>query len=114
MERLLLATFGTILIATATSPAMANRNVVNFKVAQNQVQQNITPFNLVSLAYQGKFKKQGVPSYNLLLKAIRFGEISGKDLVEHGISTGRLSSETINNSEYIKAVDSQLQNLSKS
>ena len=114
MERLLLAAVGTILIATtATSPALANKTAANSNISQNQVQKNITPFNLVSLAYRGEFKSQGVSGYHSLLSAIRFGEVSGKDLVKHGIDTGRLSAQTINNSSYISSVDYQLQELSR-
>ena len=114
MERLLLAAVTTILIATtATPPALANKTAVNLNVSHNQVQKNITPFNLVSLAYQGEFKNQGVGGYNSLLTAIRFSEISGNDLVKYGIDTGRLSAETINDSDYINSVDSQLQQLSR-
>ena len=114
MERLLLAAVGTILIATtATPPVLANKTAANLNITQNQVQKNITPFNLVSLAYQGKFKNQGVGGYNSLLTAIRFDEISGKDLVKIGIDTGRLSAETINDSSYIVSVDSQLKKLPK-
>ncbi|MEO0686921.1 MAG: hypothetical protein AAFY76_18220, partial [Cyanobacteria bacterium J06649_11] len=112
MERLLLAVVGTILIAnTATPSALANKAAVNPNIVQNQVKKNITPFNLVSLAYRGEFKIQGVGGYNSLLTAVRFGEVSGKDLVQHGIDSGRLSSDKINNSRYIKAVEYQLQNL---
>ncbi len=114
MKRLLLAAVGTILIATtATPPVLANKTAVNSNVVQSQIQNNITPFNLVSLAYQGEFKNQDVPGYNSLLTAIRFGEISAKDLVKHGIDAGRLSPDTINDSEYISAVNSQLKRLSK-
>lgn len=113
MERLLLAAVGTILIATTATPVLANKAAANSNITQSQIQKNTTPFNLVSLAYQGKFKNQGVDGYNSLLTAIRFGEISGKDLVNIGIDTGRLSAETINDSGYISSVDSQLQKLPK-
>ena len=114
MERLLLAAVGTILIATtATPPALANKTAANSNVTQNQVQKNITPFNLVSFAYRGGFKPQGVSGYHSLLTAIRFGEVSGKELVKHGIDTGRLSAQTINDTSYVSAVDSQLQQLSR-
>lgn len=114
MERLLLATIGTILVATTATPsALANKTAANSNVTQNQVVKNITPFNLVSFAYRGEFKNQGIPGYHSLLDAVRFGEISGKDLVKHGIDSGRLSPETINNSGYIQAVEYQLQGLSR-
>ena len=115
MQRLFLATIGTILIATTgATPALAKKAAFNSNVNQNQVVKNLTPFNLVSLAYRGQFKNQGVGGYHSLLTAVRFGEISGKDLVKHAIDTGRLSPDTINNSGYIKAVEFQLQDLSRS
>ncbi|MGD1873132.1 MAG: hypothetical protein ACFB02_08795 [Mastigocoleus sp.] len=115
MQRLLIAAFGTFAIAiTATSPALANKTAVNSNLTQNQVVKDITPFNLVALAYQGKFRSQGIPGYNSLLASIRFGEVSGKDLVQRGIDSGRLSKETIDDSGYVRAVEYQLQSLSRS
>ena len=111
MLRLLFATIGTILIAaTATQPALANKTAINSsEVTRNQAINNITPVNLVSLAYRGQLK--GVSGYQLLLNDIAFGKMSGKDLVQHGIDSGRLSPETINDSKYIKAVEYKLQDL---
>lgn len=118
MERLLLAAVGTIFIATtATPPVLANKTAANSNITQNitqkQIKENITPFNLVSLAYQGEFKTQGVGGYNSLITAILFDEVSGKDLVQIGIDTGRLSANTINDSSYISSVNSQLKKLPK-
>ncbi|MCJ8280117.1 MAG: hypothetical protein MJK14_09445 [Rivularia sp. ALOHA_DT_140] len=114
MERLLLAVVGTILIAnTATPSALANKAAVNPNIVQNQVKKNITPFNLVSFAYRGEFKNQGVGGYNSLLTAVRFGEVRGKDLVQYGIDSGRLSVDTINNSGYIASVEFILQDLAR-
>lgn len=114
MERLLLAALGTVLIATTATPsALAKKVTVNSQVTQNQIQKQITPFNLVSLAYRGTFKNQGVGGYNSLLTDVKFGQVSGKDLVRLAIDTGRLSDNTINDSGYVAAVDYQLQNLAR-
>ena len=110
MVRSLFATIGTILIATtAIQPALASKTVVNSKAIQNQVVKNVTPVNLVSLAYRGQLK--GVSGYHSLLNTLASGKMSGKDLVKHGIDSGRLSPETINNSGYIKAVEYNLRDL---
>ena len=104
MVRLLFATIGTFLFATtAIQPALANKNVVASKVGQNQVVKNITPFNLVVLAYRGQI--QGISGYHSLLNSIAFKEVTGKDLVQYGIDNGRLSPETIDNSDYIRTVE---------
>ena len=110
MVRSLFATIGTILIATTViQPALANKATATSKLTQNQVIKNITPVNLVSLAYRGQIK--GVPGYDSLLNDIAFNKMSGKDLVQRGIDSGRLSPETINDSGYIKAVEYSLQDL---
>lgn len=113
MVRLLFATIGTFLFATtAIQPALASKDIVDSKVGQSQVIKNITPVNLVDLAYRGKIK--GVSGYHSLLESIAHKKMTGKDLVQHGIDSGRLSPETINNSSYIKAVEYRLQKLSRS
>ena len=110
MRRLFLAAIGTILVSTATiQPALANKTSANFNATQSQVTKNATPFQLVNLAYRGQLK--GLAGYNSLLNALKFGDIDGKDVVQHGIDSGRLSPETIDNSGYIAVVDQKLQNL---
>ncbi len=109
MTRLFLAAIGTILVSTAAiQPALANKTSVN-NVIQNQAVKNATPFQLVNLAYRGELK--GLAGYNSLLNAIKFGNIDGKDVVQYGIDSGRLSPETINNSGYIAVVEEKLQDL---
>ncbi len=110
MVRLMLAAIGTILIGTtAALPAFANETDVDSNVTQDEVVTNVTPFKLVSLAYRGQLK--GLSGYNSLLNEVQFGEISGKDVVQYGIDSGKLSAETINNSGYIEVVDNKLQDL---
>ena len=110
MTRLFLAAIGTILVSTATiQPALANKTSVNSNVTQNQAVNNATPFQLVNLAYRGQLK--GLAGYNSLLNAVKFGNVDGKDVVQYGIDSGRLSPETINNSGYIAVVEEKLQDL---
>lgn len=110
MVRLMLAAMVTILIGTtATLPAFANETDADSNAAQDEVVTNVTPFKLVSLAYRGQL--EGLSGYNSLLNDVQFGEISGKDIVQYGIDSGKLSAETINNSGYIEVVDNKLQDL---
>lgn len=112
MTRLFLAAIGTILVSTAAiQPASANKTSVNSNVTQNQIVKNTTPFQLVNFAYRGQLK--GLAGYNSLLNSLKFGNIDGKDVVQHGIDSGRLSSETINNSAYVAVVEQKLQDLLK-
>ncbi|MGD1909889.1 MAG: hypothetical protein ACFB2X_03200 [Rivularia sp. (in: cyanobacteria)] len=110
MVRLMVAAIGTILIGTTTAlPAFANETTGNSNVTQNKTVTNVTPFKLVTFAYRGQL--EGLSGYNSLLNAVKFGEIDGKDVVQYGIDSGRLSAETINNSKYIAVVDNKLQEL---
>jgi hypothetical protein len=68
----------------------------------------VTPFNLVGLAYQGFLKDQGIPSGGVLLNLYQNREITGKELVEGAVKANRLSPEVLNDSGYIAAVDNQL------
>ena len=110
MKRLFLVAIGTILVGTAAiQPAEANKVSANASVTQNQAIKNATPFQLVNLAYRGQLK--GLDGYFSLLNELKFGNIDGKDVVQHGIDSGRLSPETINNSSYVATVEVKLQDL---
>ena len=73
----------------------------------------ITPFNLVSGSYQGRFEGQGIPSYHSFLQAVRTDKIEAEDLVKSAIAAGRLSKETLTDSSYLNSVDALLDNLDK-
>ena len=70
-----------------------------------------TPFDLVSLAYQGFLESEGVPKFNRLIFAYRTGRITAEDLVQGAIDTRRLPAEAINNQRYLSSVERQLDDL---
>jgi hypothetical protein len=74
--------------------------------------EDITPFNLVGLAYQGLFKDQGIPSADSLITDYQTGKISALDVVKGAVEAQRLSPDFLNDSEYIAAVGNQLDGLS--
>ncbi len=75
-----------------------------------------TPINLVNLARNGYFQEQGIPSHMAFKKAIgrspRFaiarGQVKGKDVVQAAIEANRISAELLNDSNYVRSVDRQL------
>lgn len=71
----------------------------------------ITPFNLVRLAYQGFFEDQGIPSGDSFLNAYQNKTITAEDIVKGAIAAQKLSSDVLDDSEYIAAVGSQLDGL---
>jgi hypothetical protein len=71
----------------------------------------ITPFALVSLAYQGEYRTQGIPGFSSLQSAISTKKVTAKDLVEAAIEIKQLSPDISTNRAYINAVDLQLSNI---
>ena len=112
MKRLVISTLSALALSSLVTPAFANK----IAVAKGQTATNvneITPFNLVSSSYQGRFANQGIPSYHAFLSAIRFNQIEAEDLVQSAIASGRLSEDTLNDTAYLNSVDSLLDNLDK-
>ena len=110
MKRLVLGTLGTLLIATATTPALAEKTSSNSPNRHNNITE-VQPFNLVYLAYQGYFADQGIPSNGAFTHAIKTKKVTATDLVESAIARGRLSPETLNDSSYLASVKAQLFNI---
>lgn len=88
----------------SSNPSTLNAASPNSKVG---------PFDLVGLAQQGYLENYGIPSHQALLTAYRSGEISAEDVVKSGIQANRLSSDVLNNSDYIAVVDSYLDSISR-
>jgi hypothetical protein len=74
-------------------------------------QGEISPFNLVSMAYQGFFKNQGIPSGESLLAAYQTESITAEDIVKGAVDSRRLPASTLDDSNYIAAVENQLNGL---
>lgn len=112
MKRLLIAALSTLTVAVAVPAQAQEIATVNQNMAQNI--QQVSPFNLVGLGYQGYFSEQDIPSNSAFLSAIRTGKIKAEDLVKSGIARGRLTPETLNNQSYIHNVQVQLESLKRS
>lgn len=109
MQRIILSGLSVLLIsAINTSAVQAEVTAVNQNLTPNIAL--VEPFNLVFLAYQGYFTKQGIPSNGAFLSALHGQKINAKSLVQSAIEAGKLPQETINNSSYISSVDSLLRN----
>ena len=110
MKSIVLGTLGTLFIATATTPALAEKVAVNSTTSRNNITA-VQPFNLVFLGYQGYFAEQGIPSNGAFTSGVKTGKITAQDLVESAIARGRLAPETLNDSSYLANVESQLFNI---
>lgn len=79
--------------------------------SSDSVRQEIEPFNLVHRAYSGHFSEQGIPGFNRFITACQTGDICAEDLVKTAIEQERLPQDTLNDEEYLQAVEFQLQTL---
>lgn len=112
MKRLVISTLSALTFFSLVTPTLASEIAATNHNATSNINE-ITPFNLVSGSYQGRFTNQGIPAYNALLHAIRSDRIGAEDLVRSAITAGRLSKDALNNSQYLHSVDSLLKSLDK-
>ncbi|MBW4519246.1 MAG: hypothetical protein KME16_06035 [Scytolyngbya sp. HA4215-MV1] len=114
MQRFILASLTTLVLATAIAPAAkAESTAVNLYTVSTAKASSaqLTPAQLVALANQGYFKVQGIPGSAVLTAQYNLGNIRAQDLVEGAIQANRLSPQAANDAGYIAAVDSQLRTI---
>ena len=84
-----------------------DKEVVALKNDSNQGNQ-LSPVNLVHIAFQGFLEDQGIKSGSAFLYSVTIGDVTAETLVQSAIDKGRLSPETINDEGYINIVQDQL------
>jgi hypothetical protein len=93
----------------ATTSVKAENRVQHLMNSETVISRNITtaitPFELVSLGYQGTYRMQGIPGFSTFISDATSKKITARDLVKAGIITNQLSSETLNDLKYLQAVD---------
>jgi hypothetical protein len=72
----------------------------------NDINTKLTPFSLVSLAYQGEYRTQGIPGFGSF-KASISSETIAKDLVKAAIDANQLTPDTQTDRGYLNAVEQQ-------
>jgi hypothetical protein len=83
-------------------------SMVSTTTIGNTESTGITPFELVSRAYQGAYKMQGVPGFGSFLTESSNHTITAKDIIKAAIELKQLAPETQADANYIIAVDVQL------
>ena len=117
MKRLVISALSALTLTTLVAPAMAGeiafkKSLNRSEVARTSVSQ-ITPFNLVTGSYQGRFTNHGIPAGGSFLSQVKSNRIDAQDLVKAAIASNRLSVETLQDQSYLGYVDSLLENLEK-
>lgn len=117
MKRLIISLLSTVALTTLAAPALAEKdpNIQSLasKDAATQTVNPISPFNLITSSYQGRFTSQGIPSNGVLLSGIRSNRIQAEDLVKAAIASNRLNESTLQDRDYLNSVDLLLQNLDR-
>ncbi len=68
----------------------------------------LTPFGLVSLAYQGEYRTQGIPGFGSFQSATSSKTITAKGLVKAAIAANQLTPDAQTDRGYLNAVEQQL------
>jgi hypothetical protein len=116
MKRLLLLGLSTFAAASAmVSSANAQMTGVDaaFPNTSAALGMQVTPFNLVFLAYQGFFESEGISMAGSLITGYDAGRIKAEDLVEAAIKMNRLPAATLSDRNYLSAVTRQLEALTE-
>lgn len=106
MRKLVFTGLGALVFASSTlylASSVSARETIAVRQSSR-----ITPYNLVSRGYQGAFKSQGIPSASVFLRKAQSGKITAVELIQAGITSGRLSESAIDDLSYVQAVDSVL------
>lgn len=102
----------------ATTSVQATTSISNesksiaIKIAIEPSRQ-ITPFQLVSLAYQGMYRSQGIPGFASLIFGYHYRQVTAKDVIKAAIAAKELTPDTLNDRDYVSAVDTQLFSLDR-
>jgi hypothetical protein len=84
-----------------------------FPMMSKKYGMDVTPFNLVFLAFQGFFSSEGIPSAQNLGDNYRDGKIGPEALVKAAIKMNRLPAASLQDRDYLGKVKSQLDLLTR-
>ncbi len=110
MKSLIISGLSSLILSSFISPVLASELAMTSQF-KNFNGSSLGPVNLVSLAQQGFFTDQGIPSHLTLGLQIQSGKIDAKTLVKGAIAAGRLSPDTINDDNYLSQVEFELSQL---
>jgi len=114
MKKLVFASLGALVLASTgfcfAASVSANETIPVETIAVRK-SSRITPYNLVSRGYQGAFKSQGIPSASVFRRKAQSGKITAVELIQAGITSGRLSQSVIDDRSYVQAVNNILKRM---
>jgi hypothetical protein len=111
MKRLISSSLSVLLLAMVMAPVASAQTIALNTGLHSTNSYQLTPFNLVNIAYQGGFKQQDIPSAGALSFAYEDGRVSAESLVKSAVVAGQLSPLVLNDRGYLRAVNFQLEQL---
>jgi hypothetical protein len=97
------------LAATTSVKAVTHTESLSMTmIGKDPANAQITPFELVSRAYQGEYRTRGIPGFGSFQSAISSKIITAKDLVEAAIDAKQLLPENQTDRGYLNAIEQQL------
>ncbi len=119
MNRLIVASLSILTLSLTTVTAVKAAPQVgcpakvaiatNSKIAQTV----ITPFELVSRAYQGDYRLEGIPGFGSFISESHNGRITAKVLVQAAIDAKELSPDLITDRSYLSGIEQHLFSVGK-
>jgi hypothetical protein len=94
---------------TLVIPAQAQVNLSTTQ--QVALKDELSPFNLAYLAYQGYFKDQKIPSNGALISATASGQITAQNLIQAAVKGDRLPASKLQDQSYRHNLEDQLKSL---
>lgn len=98
---------GLVLVLTTVVNVPAQAEIANNAIVRPTARK-LTPFTLVSLAYQGHYRSLGISGYSGMFADSSDGRISAKKLVQAAVAVGDLPTATVNDRGFINAVEANL------
>ncbi|MBD2157686.1 hypothetical protein [Leptolyngbya sp. FACHB-16] len=98
--------------AQQTSPSSnLSQGVNDTELSTRPTARELSPFNLVSLAYRGHFSEQGIPGYGNFVLGLHTGRIRADDVIQAAVDAGQLSPDVQDSRSYRTAVRQHLLSL---
>lgn len=98
--------FVSLLAIAFTTASTVKPQSINYQSVSQYY--SVSPRELISLARQGQFKAQDIPSHNNFRHRVRTGKITAKELVASVIANNCLSQKVASDRNYLNAVADHL------
>lgn len=98
---------GSLLIIALAATAPVNAQGIANNESDNS-SHSISPRQLITLARQGRFTNQGIPSHDGFRQGVRSGKITAVELIESAIANNRLEEGVKSDRNYVDTVAKHL------